>query len=683
MRCAACGFENGPGAQRCGDCDRALTAGELQPRAYTPRHLADRILTTRSAIQGERKQVTVLFADVVGSVALSDRVDPEHWHWILDRFFAIGAEAVHRFEGTVNQYTGDGFMALFGAPIALEDHAARACRTSLFLRTELARYALRLRREEGLDFGVRLGLNSGEVVVGKIGDDLRMDYTAQGHAVGLAARMAQVAQPGQVAATPATVELAEGLFSFDEIGPREVKGATGAVLVRNLVGTGPRRSRLDLSRERGLTPFVGRESEIQALLSARTRAFEGTGQVVGVAGEPGAGKSRLCLEFIESCRADGIPVFESHCVAHGRTVPYFPWQQLLRSFFAIEDGDDDDAVRAKLSAGTDHAGGPEDIGTVYELLGLADAATPTTPRRSEDRRQSLGRFLEDHLGERAAAEPLVIVLDDLHWIDPESEAVLREWVASLRRSRVLLVVNFRPGFAADWMKSSHYRPLFLYPLPAAALQLFLQNLISGAPEVASLCNRVAGETGGNPLFMEEIVRSLVQGGTLAGEPGAYTVTGPTDTLDIPASVESIVASRIDGLGEREKGLVQLAATIGRRFRQDVLEHASQLGSDELRISLEALQDAELLRGAADDPTPEWAFVHPITQEVAYRAQLRDARERRHARVAAAIEATADRLGEQAALLATHWELAGKDWEARRWRQFAALRVTNIQPRRPR
>jgi class 3 adenylate cyclase len=322
---------------------------ERDPRDYTPKHLADKILTSRSALEGERKQVTVLFADVKGSMELAEQVDPEEWHRILDGFFQVLADGVHRFEGTVNQYLGDGIMALFGAPIAHEDHAQRACYAALWLRDELRRHAHELRREHGFDFQTRIGLNSGEVIVGKIGDDLRMDYTAQGHTANLAQRMEQLAEAGRIYVSAETASLIEGYFDLEDLGEFTVKGAPAPMRVWELRDVGALRTRLDVSRARGFSRFVGRADEMTTLEMALHRAMEADGQVLGVVGEAGVGKSRLCLEFVERCRAQGIRILEAHCPAHGKTVPLLPILELLRNSFGIAAQDGDQAAREKIA----------------------------------------------------------------------------------------------------------------------------------------------------------------------------------------------------------------------------------------------------------------------------------------------------------------------------------------------
>src|ERR1700687_319976 len=338
LSCKACGTPHAPAEKFCGECGAELgggptsapltanspTANSLSPRSYTPKHLAEKILQSKSALEGERKQVTVLFADVKGSMELAEQLDPKAWHTILDRFFAILTDGVHRFEGTVNQYTGDGIMALFGAPIAHEDHAQRACYAALHARDQLKRWADELRLSRAIDFSVRMGLNSGEVVVGKIGDDLRMDYTAQGHTVGLAQRMEQVATAHTICLSENTAKGVAGYVTLRDLGPTKIKGATRPVRVLDIEGVSTLRTRLDVARARGLTRFVGRDAEMNVLATALARARAVNGRVIGVVAEAGTGKSRLCYEFAEHCRAAGMRVIEGRCAAHGRKGPLPP-----------------------------------------------------------------------------------------------------------------------------------------------------------------------------------------------------------------------------------------------------------------------------------------------------------------------------------------------------------------------
>src|SRR2546426_370352 len=335
MSCPSCGHENPAQSRFCNECGARLAAPATtaEPRSYTPRHLVEKILASKSALEGERKPVTVLFADVARSMELAERVDPEEWHRLLDRLFRILADGVHHYEGTINQYTGDGIMALFGAPIAHEDHAQRACAAALELARDLGALAEDVRRQSGLDFAVRMGLNSGEVVVGSIGDDLRMDYTAQGHVVGLAARVQQVASPGSVSVTEQTARLASGFFDFRDLGDHTFKGASVPVRVFELRGPGPIQSRLERSRARGFSGFVGRERELAQLERARGEALSGRPKVVLVTAEPGAGKSRLCHEFVQ--RAGGLVLHYARALSHGRTLSFHAFSALARSLFGV------------------------------------------------------------------------------------------------------------------------------------------------------------------------------------------------------------------------------------------------------------------------------------------------------------------------------------------------------------
>jgi len=397
LACAGCGAVNPVSFKFCGGCGAEIkglgargsglrdSRSTITPNllSYTPRHLADKILTSRATLEGERKQVTVLFADVKGSMELAEQVDPEEWHKILDKFFHILTDGVHRFEGTVNQYTGDGIMALFGAPIAHEDHAQRACYAALHLRDELRRYAQELRREHGFDFAVRIGLNSGEVVVGKIGDDLRMDYTAQGHTVGLAARMEHIAAADQIYLTAHTAALVSGYFTLRDLGEFRIKGVREPLRVHALEGVGAVRTRLERSQARGLSRFVGRVREMESLQVALAHACEGQGQVVGIVGAAGVGKSRLCLEFAEQVSAKSIAIQQAHCPPHGKVIPLLPALELMRGIFGITERDAPQAARERIAGRLVLLDEwfRELLPVVFDFLGVGEATAAGPPRR--------------------------------------------------------------------------------------------------------------------------------------------------------------------------------------------------------------------------------------------------------------------------------------------------------------
>ncbi len=672
--CAACGSTNEPGEKFCGGCGAAL-GGRGVP-APTP--LAEKISTSRSAREGERKQVTVLFADVQGSMDLAERLDAEEWSAIMQRFFTILADGVERFEGFVDKFTGDGIMALFGAPIAHEDHAQRACFAALHLRDALRGYGEELRRTHGLSFCTRMGLNSGEVIVGTIGDGLRMEYTAQGHTVGLAQRMEQLAAAHTICLSEATARAVAGYVALRDLGLVTIKGAAEPVQAFELEGVSALRTRLQVAQARGLTRFVGRDAEMDVLETALARARAGNGQVIGVVAEAGTGKSRLCYEFAEHCRAAGLRVIEGRCAAHGRNVPLLPILQIFRHYYGITEQDSDRSAREKLAGHLlllDDAY-REVLPVLFEFFGVPDPDRPV-PHIDPDlkQRQLFGvlRKLVQH-----GAEDTVALIEDLHWMDGASAAWLEEWVDAIAGTRFVLIVNFRPEFEATWVRRSYYQQLPLAPLSSQAVHQLLGSLLGGDPSIAGLADTIHARTGGNPFFTEEVVQSLIESGRLQGSAGEYRLTAPVETLDVPASVQAVLAARIDRLAERHKQVLQTAAVIGTEFSEPVLVQvlADVAPRDavpaDVTAALRSLAQAEFVYEQALYPVAEYTFKHPLTQQVAYDTLLRERRARVHAAVArATAEIYAEKLNEKAALLAHHFEQAGEALHAALWHKRAA------------
>ncbi len=686
--CAACGSGVPVGARFCPQCAHPMGAvkgsgaapavePERTARAYTPKHLADKILQSRSALQGERKQVTVLFADVKGSMELAEQLDPEEWHRILERFFAILTEGVHRFEGTVNQYTGDGIMALFGAPIAHEDHAQRACYAALHMRETLREFARDIRRTHGLDFSTRMGLNSGDVIVGRIGDDLRMDYTAQGHTVGLAQRMESIAEPNTCFVTAATASLISGYFSLEDLGEFTLKGAAEPVYVNQLLGTGQLRTRLDASRSRGFSRFVGRGDEMQRLQAALARASEGNAQVIGIVGEAGLGKSRLCFEFLEQCRATGLMTYETSGVSHGKTIPFLPMLRLFRAFFGINEQDSNATARERIAGRLLLLDERlrESLPLLFDFMGVADPENPA-PRIDPDVRQrQLFDLVRRVVQARGQKEVTVTLLEDLHWFDGGSDAFLEPLIDASIGTRSLVLLNFRPEYQApqsgNWMGKSFYQQLALTPLGADAIRDMLNALLGQHESTRDLAEIIHTRTGGNPFFTEEVLQNLIETGRLKGNKGAYTLIAPLDHLEVPRTVHALLAARIDRLAEREKAVLQTAAVIGREFDEPTLAQVSGFEPPELREALQKLKNAEFIREQSLFPVAEYLFKHPLTQEVALSSQLQERRRTLHAKVAQVIEKThAADLDQQAALLAHHWEAARDLQQAVRWHSRA-------------
>jgi class 3 adenylate cyclase/tetratricopeptide (TPR) repeat protein len=594
------------------------------PLTYTPPYLAEKILTSRSALAGERKQVTVLFADIKDSTELIKDLDPEAAQQLLDPALHRMMEAVHRFEGTVNQVLGDGIMALFGAPLAHEDHALRACYAALTMQTAMREYTEAIRRAHGIEMRIRVGLNSGDVVVRAIGNDLHMDYSAVGQTTHLAARMEQLATPGTIRLTAATLRLVEGLVQVNTLGPIPVKGLTESVEVFELVGASALRRRLQAAVARGLTRFVGREAELAALRQALEQADAGHGQVVAIVGEAGVGKSRLVYECVHAHQAQGWLVLESASVSYGKATPYFPVVDLLKRYTHVEDADEPRTVRAKVTGQVLTL--DETLQeTVPALLWLLDVLPDDSPFRSLEpvqRRQRTLEALKRVLLRESQVQPLLLVFEDLHWIDTETQALLDSLVESLPTARLLLLVNYRPEYQHGWGSKTYYTQLRLNPLPPASAEVVLDALLGPDPSLAPLKRLLITRTEGNPFFLEESVRTLVETGVLVGEPGAYRLAQALPTIQVPATVQAVLAARIDRLLPEEKQLLQAAAVIGPEVPEATLYRG-----------LAHLQAAEFLYETRLFPERAYTFKHALTQQVAYQSLLTSTRQRYHAQLA--------------------------------------------------
>jgi class 3 adenylate cyclase/tetratricopeptide (TPR) repeat protein len=634
------------------------------PRAYTPAYLAEKILSSRVALEGERKQVTVLFADLKGSTELIQGLDPEEARTLLDPALRAMIEAVHRYEGTVNQVLGDGIMALFGAPLAHEDHAIRACYAALAMQAAMRRYGEEVRQSHGLEMQARVGLNSGEVVVRAIGNDLHMDYSAVGQTTHLAARMEQLATPGSIRLTAATLRLAEGLVQVTALGRFPVKGLPEPVEVFELVGASTIRRRLQASAARGLTRFVGRQRELEALHQALEQAHAGHGQVAALVGEAGVGKSRLVYEFVHSHHTQGWRVLESASVSYGKATPYFPVIDLLKRYGHIADQDDLRTIRAKVTGQVltlDEA--LQD--TIPALLSLLDALPEDSPFLRLDPPQQRQRTLDALkrvVLRESQVQPLLLVFEDLHWIDAETQALLNTLVESLPTARLLLLVNYRPEYQHGWGSKTYYTQLRLDPLPPVNANEFLRALLGDDASLGPLKQLLIARTEGNPFFLEESVRTLVETGALVGAPGVYRLAQALPTVQVPATVQAVLAARIDRLPPEDKRLLQTAAVIGTEVPLPLLQTIAELPQDALHRGLAQLQAAEFLYETRLFPEREYTFKHALTHEVAYGTLLQERRRGLHARIVAALERlAADRLTEEVERLAYHAR-RGEVWD---------------------
>ena len=639
-------------------------------------------MSETSRDDAERKQVTVLFADVSGSMDLAEQQDPEEWRKIMQRFFSILADAVTRFEGTVDKFTGDGIMAVFGAPIAHEDHARRACYAALRMLDDISDYAAELRRAQGLNFSTRIGINSGEVVAGAIGLGADADYTAIGHTVGLAQRMEALAEPGKAYVTKHTAELAAGFLDLRDLGEFEIKGSSQPIRVSELAGVGSATSRLDLSRQRGFSRFVGRSGELGSLVAALERAEAGDGGVIGLAADPGVGKSRLCHEFAQRCRAGGIEVFEAQAQAHGQAIPYMPVLQMLRAFFGIGEREREQLSREKIAgrALLLDPGFADELPLMFDFLGVPDPDRPLPQMSPEARQAALGAVVCRLVNAPSRRKTLVLMVEDLHWVDAGSEAMLAELVESIAGTNTLAVLNFRPEYSPPWAGSPAYRETSLAPLARADTQELLRDLAGEDPSLDGLDEPIHERTQGNPFFIEEIVRELAEAGHLEGKRGAYRLARPIEGAGVPATVQAILAARIDRLDPAAKQLLQVASVVGKELSGQALGMTAGLEAGEIDAALGELIEAGFLYEAEIYPERVLAFRHPLTREVAYGTQLGDRRSATHAAAArATIALEDDRLDELAGLVAHHFEEGGETLEAARWHARAAYWAGHSRP----
>ena len=675
MVCVACGAELPAGSQFCNKCGApAIQAASpiapveglsvTDPRHYTPGHLAERILTSRVALEGERKQVTVMFADLKGSMELLADRDPEEARKLLDPVLELMMEAVHRYEGTVNQVMGDGIMALFGAPLAHEDHALRACYAALRMQERARRYADEARRTAGVSIEIRVGLHSGEVVVRSIGSDLRMDYTAVGQTTHLAARMEQLATAGSSFMTAATLGLVEGFVDVKPLGPVSVKGLGEPVEVYELVGAGAARTRLHAAAARGLSRFVGRDPELVQLGRALEQAGAGRGQIVAVVGEPGVGKSRLFYELTRSHRTHGWRVLEAASASYAKTASYLPVSDLLRDYFKIGAQDDQREIREKVTGKLltlDRTLEP----SLFAILALLDVVMDEASWEKlefRERRQQTLDAVKRLLLRESQVQPLVVVFEDLHWIDGETQAVLDALVESLPASRIALLVNYRPEYGHGWAGKTYYVQVRLDTLPPESAADLLRGWLGEDTALDSLKRMLTARTEGNPLFLEESVRALIETGVLAGERGAYRLAKPAEAIEVPVTVQAILAARIDRLPAEDKRLLQAAAVVGKDVPLELLRDVTDVGEQDVPRLLARLTAAEFLDETSLFPDPVYAFKHALTHEVAYGSVLHDRRRGLHARIAEAIEHRyAGRLPEHVERLAHH-AFQGEVWD---------------------
>jgi class 3 adenylate cyclase/tetratricopeptide (TPR) repeat protein len=706
MRCAKCGTENRDGAKFCKDCAAPISAkcsncgttiqqgskfcdecgvslpdAPLKSKVHTEPTPAIRVLNeapVANAADGERKTVTALFADIKGSMELIEDLDPEEARAIVDPALKLMMEAVQRYGGYVAQPTGDGIFALFGAPIAHEDHPQRALLAAHRMQEELKRYSDRIRAEGRLPIQARVGVNTGEVVVRSISTgEGRTEYAPVGHSTGLAARMQALAPVGSIAATEQTRKLCEGYFLFNSLGPTKVKGVSEPVNVYEVTGFGPLRTRLQRAAGRGLTKFVGRQREMEALRHSLERAKGGHGQIVAAIAEAGVGKSRLFFEF-KATSESGWLVLDGLALSHEKATAYAPLIGLLHDYFRITPGDDARTRREKVAGKVTMLDRSleETLPHLFALLGIVEGVDPLAGMDEQIRRRRTQDAVKHILLRESLNQPLMLIFEDLHWIDDATRGFLNLLADGVANATLLLLINYRPEFTHQWGSKIYYTQLRLDPLGQDSAAEMLSARVGDSPELAPLKRLILERTEGNPLFIEELVEALFDEGVLVRN-GAVKATRPLSQLKIPATVQGILAARIDRLPPEAKELLQTLAVIGSEFPLALVRRVVQLRDDQLDRLLSILQAGEFIyeRPAVGDI--EYIFKHALTHDEAYKSLLTERRKLLHERTAQAVEALyVERLEDHYVNLAHHYRLSDHAAKAVEYLRLAGEQATD-------
>jgi class 3 adenylate cyclase/tetratricopeptide (TPR) repeat protein len=644
LRCATCDAELPIDARFCNACGgpisqppSAESGRQETPGSYTPKHLAEKILASRSALEGEHKLVTVLFCDIANSTAMAEKLGPEAMHALLNQFFGVALAEVHRYEGTINQFLGDGFMALFGAPVAHEDHAKRAVLSALDIQDAIAHRVPLLDQLQ-----VRMGLNTGPVVVGTIGDDLRMDYSAVGDTTNLAARLQQHAEPGTIMMSEGTHRLVQGCVETGPLPAFHVKGKSEPVIGFTILGRGAQRSPLE-GEKPGLSPFVGRKRESTVLGEILSEVRAGHGQAVGIVGEPGVGKSRLLYQFRQGLGKDTVTYLEGRCVSYGGAIPYLPVLDVLRSECELSEADSHEMTTTKISSTLRELSiDDESLPYLLALVGVKQAAETLREITPETIKARTFQALL-HMALAASRRwPLVLAIEDLHWVDKTSEEFLAAVAENLAGVPIMLLATYRPGYRSPWMDQSYATQIALRPLSAEDSRTVVTSALASAKLADDLAQSIVIKGDGNPFFLEELARSVLQHGTDRGH------------QDLPETIQAVLLARIDRLRETAKRLLQSAAVLGREAPLSLLRETS--GAPEtLDADLHELKWQEFLYEKTDGREPMFVFTHVLTQEAAYRSLLRPRLEALHEAAGWALERLyTDRLEEQYDLLAYHY-----------------------------
>lgn len=670
--CPNCGGSNPPAYKFCGQCGHGLavtpqpSAAELtfdeklaKIQRYLPKGLTEKILSQRDRIEGEHKQVTVIFCDMAGFTSLTEVSGPEEAYAIMDQVYEILIHKVHDYEGTVNEMTGDGIMALFGAPIALEDAPQRAIRSACAIHRELTRFNDKIRREGRVipPIRMRIGIHTGPVVVGTLGNDLRVEFKAVGETVNLASRVEGLAEPGATCVTEDTFRLAEGFFRFEALGERQIRGMQKPIRIYRVIAPSTRRTRFDVSAERGLTPFVGRERELELLLDGFKRVKSGRGQAFSIMGEAGLGKSRLLYEFRKATDNEDLTFLEGKCLSYSRGVAYHPVIDILKSNFDVREEDDEPEIREKVSKGLkaleiDEAA---TLPYVLELLSVTDSGIDEIHMSLETRRDRIVEAVRRIALKGSVIRPLILAFEDLHWIDKSSEEFLKDLLNDISGVRIFLIFTYRPEFVHTWGGRSYHSQITLNRFSNRESLALVAHILKTEAMDEDLEQLILEKTEGVPFFIEEFVRSLLEQKSIEKREDRYHLLKDTAGVMVPSTVQEVITARIDSLPEETKDVLQAGAVVGREFNQDLIQMVTGFSEQDLLPNLSRLKNAELLYESGIYPHSSYIFRHALTQEVAYSSLLHKKRKEMHLKIGRAIESLyRQRLDEFYEILAQHY-----------------------------
>jgi class 3 adenylate cyclase/tetratricopeptide (TPR) repeat protein len=661
--CSDCGFENIPGDKFCGGCGHDLRENKAvpsidysRPRSYIPKFLIDKILNMRSSMEGERKLVTVLFADVVNYTSISEKLDPEEVHQIMDGCFRLLMAEIHKYEGTIDKFTGDGVMALFGAPIASEDHAQRACYAALAIQRTIGEYGDKVRRQYGVDFKMRAGLNSGPVIVGAIGSDLRMDYTAIGDTTNLAFRMQGIAKPSTIVVSADTYKIVKDFFTLESLGEVTVKGKEEPVDTYRLIEPSQLKTRLEAAILKGLTKFVGRHKEIETLKEAYKKAQSGYGQVVGIVGEAGVGKSRLLLELRRLLHQENYTYLEGRCLHYVGSMPYLPILDILKFYFNIEEGKREFVVKRNIRDKVIHLDEKlkDILPPLHEILSLPVDNQEYVKLEPSLKREKAFEAIRNLLIRESQNKPLIVAVEDAQWIDTTSEEFLTYFIDWLPKAHILLIILYRPGHSHEWVSKSYYRQIGLDQLSSRDSARLVESMLKDGEVAPELKQVIISKAGGNALFVEELTRALVENGSIKKMGHEYVLCKKASDVQVPDTIQGIIAARIDRLDLNLKQTLQVASVIGRDFPFRLLQTTIRMKED-LKPDLLRLQGLEFIYEKSLFPELEYTFKHALTQEVTYNGLLTKRRKKIHETIGKAIEELyPDRLENFYEMLAHHY-----------------------------